>query len=295
MKVHLVDGTYELFRAFFGAPPARDVAGRPVGAVRGLLATLLSLLREPGVTHVACAFDHVIESFRNALFDGYKTGEGIDPDLLAQFGPAERAAAALGLVVWPMVEFEADDALATAAARFCDAPGVEQVVICTPDKDLAQCVAGRRIVCRDRRRGEDRDEAGVLARFGVPPATIPDWLALVGDGADGIPGLPGWGEKSAALVLARYSRLEAIPDDPASWDVAVRGRDRLAGSLRAGRAEAALYRRLATLRTDVPLAEGLADLEWRGAWRQDLEALCRETGYEELLGRVTRWREPRIQ
>ena len=290
MKVHLVDGTFELFRAFFGAPPARDAEGRPVGAVRGLLATLLSLLREPGVTHVTCAFDHVIESFRNELFAGYKTGEGVDPDLLAQFQPAERATAALGILVWPMVEFETDDALATAAARLRDAPGVEQVVICSPDKDLSQCVIGSRVICRDRLRGLDRDEAGVVAKFGVPPASIPDWLALVGDSADGIPGLPGWGEKSAGAVLGRYGTLEAIPDDAARWDVAVRGRDRLAASLRERREEAALYRRLATLRTDVPLAEGLVDLEWRGAHRRDLEALCREIGYGELLARVPRWR-----
>ncbi|HUL78111.1 MAG TPA: 5'-3' exonuclease H3TH domain-containing protein [Vicinamibacteria bacterium] len=291
MKVLLVDGTYELFRAFFGAPPALAEAGRPVGAVRGLLATLVALLRETGVTHVACAFDHVIESFRNDLFDGYKTGEGVDPDLLAQFEAAERATVALGIVAWPMVEFEADDALATAALRLRDAPGVEQVVICTPDKDLSQCVVGRRVVCRDRRRGQDRDEAGVRARFGVLPAAIPDWLALVGDSADGIPGVPGWGEKSASLVLARYGTLEAIPDDAAAWDVAVRGRDRLAESLRTHREEAALYRRLATLRTDVPLAEGLADLEWRGARRPSLEVLCREIGFEDLLGRVPHWRE----
>jgi len=290
MKVHLVDGTFELFRAFFGAPPARDADGRPVGAVRGLLATLLSLLREPGVTHVACAFDHVIESFRNKLFAGYKTGEGVDPDLLAQFEPAERAVAALGIVVWPMVEFETDDALATAAARLRDAPGVEQVVICSPDKDLSQCVIGSRVICRDRLRGVDRDEAGVVAKFGVPPGSIPDWLALVGDSADGIPGIPGWGEKSTATVLARYGRLEAIPDDGTRWEVEVRGRERLATSLRERREEAALYRRLATLRTDVPLAEGLADLEWRGVRRRDLEALCREIGYGELLARVPRWR-----
>jgi 5'-3' exonuclease len=290
MKVHLVDGTFELFRAFFGAPPARAAGGRPVGAIRGLLATLVSLLREPGVTHVACAFDHVIESFRNELFAGYKTGEGVDPDLLAQFDPAERAAGALGLVVWPMVEFETDDALATAAARLRDAPGVEQVVICSPDKDLSQCVVGNRVICRDRLRGLDRDEAGVVAKFGVPPASIPDWLALVGDSADGIPGLPGWGEKSAGTVLGRYGTLEAIPDDAARWDVAVRGRDRLAASLRERREEAALYRRLATLRTDVPLGEGLVDLEWRGAHRRNLEALCREIGYGQLLARVPRWR-----
>jgi 5'-3' exonuclease len=291
MKIHLVDGTFELFRAHFGAPPAHDAAGRPVGAVRGLLATLLSLLREPEVTHVACAFDHVIESFRNALFEGYKTGEGIDPDLLAQFDPAERATAALGIVVWPMVEFETDDALATAAFRWRDEPGVEQVVICSPDKDLSQCVVGSRVICRDRLRRADRDEAGVVAKFGVPPASVPDWLALVGDTADGIPGIPGWGEKSAGVVLARYGTLEAIPDDAASWDVAVRGRDRLAASLREGRDDAALYRRLATLRTDVPLAESLADLEWRGARRGDLEPLCREIGAPDLLSRVPRWRE----
>jgi 5'-3' exonuclease len=291
MKVHLVDGTFELFRAFFGVPPARDADGRPVGAVRGLLATLLSLLREPGVTHVACAFDHVIESFRNDLFAGYKTGEGIDPDLLAQFEPAEQATAALGVVVWPMVEFETDDALATAALRWRDAPGVDQVVICSPDKDLSQCVVASRVICRDRLRRADRDEAGVVAKFGVPPASIPDWLALVGDTADGIPGIPGWGEKSAGAVLARYARLEAIPDDAAAWDVAVRGRDRLAASLRERREDAALYRTLATLRTDVPLAEDLADLEWRGARRRDLEALCRRIGAGELLGRVPRWRE----
>jgi 5'-3' exonuclease len=290
VKVHLVDATYELFRAFFGAPPADDAAGRPVGAVRGLLATLVSLLREPGVTHVACAFDHVIESFRNSLFAGYKTSAGVAEELLAQFHPAERAAAALGVVVWPMVEFEADDALATAAARLRDVDGVEQVVICSPDKDLSQCVVGRRVICRDRRRGLDRDEAGVVSRFGVPPTSIPDWLALVGDSADGIPGIPGWGEKSASAVLARYRTVDAIPDEAARWNVDVRCPDRLAASLRERRAEAALYRGLATLRTDVPLAEELADLEWRGARRRDLEAFCQGIGYGELLARVPRWR-----
>jgi 5'-3' exonuclease len=290
VKVHLVDATYELFRAFFGAPAALDAAGRPVGAVRGLLATLVSLLREREVTHVACAFDHVIESFRNELFPGYKTSEGVAAELLAQFDPAERAAAALGVVVWPMVEFEADDALATAAARLHDDPRVEQVVICSPDKDLSQCVVGTRVICRDRRRRLDRDEAAVVARFGVPPASIPDWLALVGDSADGIPGITGWGERSASAVLARFLTIDAIPDDPTLWDVDVRNADRLAASLRAHRVEAALYRALATLRTDVPLGEALADLEWRGAPRRELEALCREIGYGELLDRVPRWR-----
>jgi 5'-3' exonuclease len=189
-----------------------------------------------------------------------------------------------------MVEFETDDALATAAERLREAPGVEQVVICSPDKDLSQCVVGRRVICRDRVRGIDRDETGVVAKFGVPPGSIPDWLALVGDSADGIPGIPGWGEKSASRILARYGKLEAIPDDPTRWDVALRGRERLAASLRGRREEAALYRRLATLRTDVPLAEGLAELEWRGARRRDLEALCGEIGYGDLLARVPRWR-----
>ena len=290
MKVHLVDGTYELFRAFYGVPPAHDAHGRPVGALRGLVSTLIALVREPGVSHVACAFDHVIESFRNDLFAGYKTGDGIEPDLLAQFHPAERAVEALGIVVWPMIEFETDDALATAAARFRDAPGVEQVVICSPDKDFAQCVVGHKVISRDRRRGADRDEAGVVARFGVKPRSIPDWLALVGDSADGIPGIPGFGEKAAAAVLARYLHLEAIPDDPASWDVEVRGKERLAASLRERRPDAMLYRQLATLRTDVPLAERLADLEWRGAPRRELETFLAGLGALELADRVPRWR-----
>jgi len=289
VKVHLVDGTYELFRNYFGAPPRKAPDGREVGATLGLVRSLFMLVSTPGVTHVACAFDQVIESFRNELFAGYKTGEGVAPDLLGQFPLAERAVSALGIVVWPMVEFEADDALATGAARFRDAPGVEQVVICSPDKDLAQCVVGTRVVCRDRQRRVDRDEAGVLARFGVRPASIPDWLALVGDTADGIPGIQGWGEKSAAAVLARYARLEAIPDDPALWQVAVRGRQRLAAALAAQRPQAELYRRLATLRTDVPLAGELDDLAWRGARRAELTALCTAVGALELPGRVSRW------
>ena len=290
MKVHLVDGTYELFRAFYGVPPAHDAQGRPVGALRGLVSTLIALVREPDVTHVACAFDHVIESFRNQLFDGYKTGDGIEPDLMAQFHPAERAVEALGIVAWPMLEFEADDALATAAARFRDAPGVEQVVICSPDKDFSQCVVGQKVICRDRRRASDRDEAGVVARFGVPPASIPDWLALVGDSADGIPGIPGFGEKAAGAVLARYLHVEAIPDDAASWSVEVRGKERLAASLRERRQDATLYRQLATLRTDVPLAERLADLQWHGAPRDELCALLARIGALELADRVPRWR-----
>jgi 5'-3' exonuclease len=290
MKVHLVDGTYELFRAFFGVPPATDGAGRPVGAIRGLLATLVSLLREREVTHVAVAFDSVIESFRNQLFDGYKSGEGIDPELLAQFELAESAISALGMVVWRMVEFEADDALATGAARFRDAPGVEQVVICSPDKDLSQCIVESRVICRDRRQRVDRNEEDVVAKFGVPPASIPDWLGLVGDSADGIPGIPGWGAKSTSIVLGHYLEIEAIPDAASEWDVQVRGRERLAAALAERREEAALYRRLATLRTDVPLAEDLGQLEWRGPRRAELEALCRAIGAEEILDRVPRWR-----
>jgi 5'-3' exonuclease len=291
MKVHLVDGTFELFRAFYGAPPAFDAAGRPVGALRAILSTLVYLLSEQDVTHVAVAFDHVIESFRNELYAGYKTGDGIDPHLMAQFDPAERATSALGVVVWSMVEFEADDALATAAARFAALPEVDQVVICSPDKDLSQCVVGSRVICRDRMRRTDRDEAGVMAKFGVPPGAIPDWLALVGDSADGYPGVPGWGEKSAAAVLARYGTIDAIPEDASRWDIPVRGKDRLAACLRAAREEVALYRKLATLRTDVPLTESLADLEWRGAPRGVFEAFCAEVGAAEVLPRIPRWRD----
>jgi 5'-3' exonuclease len=291
MRVHLVDGTYELFRAHFGAPAASAPDGNEVGATRGLLRSLLALLREDGVTHVACAFDHVIESFRNRLFAGYKTGEGVPKELMAQFPLAERASQALGLVTWPMVEFEADDALATAAARFADAPGVEEVLVCTPDKDLAQCVRGERVVCFDRLRRRRLDEVGVVGKFGVPPASIPDWLALVGDDADGIPGLERWGAKSASAVLAWYRHLEGIPDDERSWEVAVRGAPALARSLREGRVQAGLYRRLATLRTDVPLTEGFEDLRWRGARGKALEALCRELGETDLLARVPLWRQ----
>jgi 5'-3' exonuclease len=287
VKVHLVDGTYELFRAYYGVPPATAADGREVGAVRGLLRSLLQLLREPGVSHVAVAFDSVIESFRNRLFAGYKTGEGIPPDLLAQFPLAEQAASALGLVVWPMHEFEADDAVATAAARCAARAEVEQVVIASPDKDFAQCVAGARVVCLDRRRQRLMDEAGVVERFGIPPASIPDWLALVGDSSDGIPGLPGWGERSAAVVLARHGRLEAIPDDPAKWGVAVRGAERLAAVLRERRADARLYRELATLRLDVPLAERLEELAWAGP-NAALDGLTARLGEPELAARAAR-------
>jgi 5'-3' exonuclease len=291
VKVHLVDGTYELYRAHFGAPETTAADGRPVGATLGLLRSLLGLLRDPGVTHVACAFDHVIESFRNELFPGYKTSEGVPPELMAQFSLAEQAVAALGVVVWPMVEFECDDALATGAARAAADPAVEQVVICTPDKDLAQCVRGTRVVCFDRMRRRVRDEDAVRETFGIGPASIPDWLALVGDDADGLPGVPRWGAKSASTILARFPHLEEIPDDPAGWQVPLRGSEALALSLRQHRDAALLYRRLATLRTDVPLPEATEDLRWRGARRTELTALCRDLSGDDILERVPRWRD----
>jgi 5'-3' exonuclease len=263
MQVHLLDGTYELFRAFYGSPK-RATADGERGAVRGLLRSMLALLRESDVTHVGIAFDHVIESFRNALYAGYKTGEGIEPRLRAQFEPAEAACAALGLVVWPMVEHEADDAIATAAARFAAEPQVERVVICSPDKDLAQCVRGTHVVMLDRMRRTTLDAPGVRAKFGVPPDAMADWLALVGDAADGYPGIPRWGEKSAAAVLGVSGRTERLPDDARLWAVQVRGAEALAASLAERRAEALLYRELATLRCDVPLAEALEELRWRG-------------------------------
>jgi 5'-3' exonuclease len=259
VKLHLVDGTYELFRAYYGAPKEQR-NGREVGASRALYGMMKRLLREPDVTHVAIAFDHVIESFRNDLFAGYKTGEGIDPDLYSQFGLAEDVCRALGITVWAMVEFEADDALASAAQRFLSEPGMEQVVLCSPDKDLMQCVQGERIVVWDRLRKKVYDEAAVFAKFGVGPASIPDYLALVGDTADGIPGLPGWGAKSAAVVLAEYHQLENIPADARQWSVKPRGASLLAATLNERRADALLYRTLATLRRDVPLGEGLAAL-----------------------------------
>jgi 5'-3' exonuclease len=284
MHVHLLDGTYELYRSFYGAPAAIAPDGREVGGVRGLLASLLALLREPDVTHVGIAFDTVIESFRNELFAGYKTGDGIDPVLWAQFPLAERATRALGICTWSMREFEADDALATMAQRAMALPEVERVWLCTPDKDLAQCVGGR-VVQLDRRQKLVFDDAAVIQKFGVPPASIPDWLALVGDDQDGIPGVPGWGSKSAAAVLAHYRHLEAIPDDVAQWAVPVRGAARLANALAEQRTAALLYRRLATLRTDVPLAESPAALRWCGV-AAAFAPLCRELGAERLLERL---------
>ncbi len=264
MKIHLVDGTYELFRMYYGAPPRAAPDGTEVGAVRALIGTLQGLLQSEGATHVAVAFDTVIESFRNDLFDGYKTGAGIDPLLLAQFPIAEEAVRALGIVCWSMIDFEADDAIAAFAYRHRDDPSVEQIHLCSPDKDLAQCVIADRVVLNDRRRKTLLGEAGVIEKFGVPPSLIPDYLALVGDSADGIPGIPRWGAKSSGAMLSAHGGLEHIPADPADWKVKVRGAAALATSLNGLREEAALYKRLATLRTDVPLQETLEDLRWRG-------------------------------
>jgi len=288
MKIYLVDGTYELFRNHFGAPPKKAPDGREVGATLGLLRGLLALLVNPEASHVAVAFDHVIESFRNDLYPGYKTGAGVDPALTAQFPLAEEAAAALGLVVWPMVEFEADDALATATTRYKNDPAVDQIVICSPDKDLAQLVSGSRIVCWDRRRDIILDEPGVVEKFGVLPQSIPDWLALVGDAADGFPGIPGWGAKSASAVLTRYQHLESIPGDLAEVGLGPSRAARLAESLAGRRKEALLFRQLATLRVDAPIGESLEDLRWQGA-TEHLKEVCRRLGDENFLKRIPRW------
>lgn len=263
MKVHLIDGTYELFRHFFGMPEASDVDGREVGAIIGVLSSVLGML-ESGTTHLAVATDHVIESFRNQLWPGYKTGEGIDPLLFAQFHPLEDALRAMGVVVWPMEELEADDGLASGAWLAEQDPRVEQVLICTPDKDLSQSVRGDRVVQFDRRKREIRNEAGVVEKFGVPPRSIPDYLALVGDSADGYPGIKGWGAKSAGAVLGKYLHLEAIPADPAKWEVNVRGATRLSETLESHRDEAALFRTLAVLRTDAQLFSNVDQLCWAG-------------------------------
>lgn len=290
MNVHLVDGTYELFRHYYGAPKKKSGDGREVGATVGLLRSLVALLARPGTTHVACAFDHVIESFRNDLYNGYKTGEGIEPELWAQFHPAEEAVVALGIIVWPMIEFEADDALATAAARFSPLDEVSQVLICSPDKDFAQSVRGDKVVCWDRRRDIVLNDVGVMQKFGVPPESMPDWLALVGDTADGYPGIKGWGEKTASAVLSKFGRLENIPHNHHQWGLSLRGAERLSQTLESHRKEALLFRTLATLREDVPLKESLDDLKWRGA-RESLRKLCRELGDEELVGRIAVWRD----
>ena len=287
MNVHLIDGTYELFRHFFAVPAAADITGQEIGAVRGVLHSVLSMI-ERGATHIGVATDHVVESFRNELYPGYKTSAGVEEELLAQFPLAEQAVAALGIPVWPMVEFEADDALASAAGRFRDAPEVDQILLCSPDKDLAQCVAGP-VVCWDRRRDIVYDEEGVLQKYGVRPPSIPDYLALVGDAADGYPGIQGWGPKSTSAVLVRYEHLESIPQDYREWGLPAARALRLSDSLRSHWQDAQLYRRLATLRMDVPIPERLPDLEWRGA-REELKGLCDEWGDPKLPGRIVRWR-----
>lgn len=293
MRLYLVDGTYELFRAYyadFRNHRGADRRSASNGAVRGLVQSLLALLRREQVDHIAVAFDHVIESFRNDLFPGYKSGEGVPEDLLAQFETAEEAVRSLGVVVWPMIEFEADDALATAVARWRDHAAVEQIIICSPDKDLTQLVQGTRIVTRNRMRDSDMDEDGVREKFGVSPASIPDYLALVGDSADGIPGIPRWGAKSAAAALSYYGTVDEIPRDAASWAVAVRGRQALADNLQAAEEDVRLYRLLTTLRQDVPLAEELADLAWGGVPRAPFLELCSRLGFPELSTRPHRWR-----
>ena len=263
MNVYLVDGTYELFRHYYALPSARDSEGREVAAVRGVVASILQMLSQ-GVTHVAVPTDKIIESFRNELWPGYKTGEGIEPDLLAQFPLLEDVLSKAGIVVWPMIEFEADDALAAAAARAAEDPRVEQVIICTPDKDLAQCVRGARVVQLNRRTSVKYDETGVIQKFGVSPLSIPDYLALVGDSADGYPGLAGWGAKSAAAVLAKFEHLESIPADSRDWGVNATNAARLASTLALERDRALLFQTLATLRTDIPLFENVDELEWAG-------------------------------
>ena len=287
MKLHLLDATYELFRAYFGFPSRQAPDGSEVGAVYGILDTTLRLLGQRDVTHLGAATDQVIESFRNRMFDGYKTGEGVEPELLAQFPLAEEALLALGVTVWAMREFEADDALATAALRWSG--DVEQVVILSPDKDLMQCVVGDRVVSYNRRERKLYDEAGVVEKFGIPPVSIPDYLALVGDSADGVPGIAGWGAKSTAAVLARYGKLERIPTEAARWEATVRGAARLSANLEEGRERALLYRSLTRLRRDVPLAESLPDLQWRGARPREFTALCDRLGFPNLARRPRRW------
>jgi len=284
LVVHLIDGTYELFRHFFAVPPATDVNGQEIGAVRGVLHSVLSMV-ERGATHIGVATDHVVESFRNELYDGYKTSEGVPPELLSQFPILEEALEAMGVVVWPMTYFEADDALASAAAKAAQDERVRQVIICTPDKDLSQCVVGTRVVQLDRRRETIRDEAGVVEKFGVRPESIPDYLAVVGDSADGFPGVPGWGQKSTALVLSQYPRLEDIPKDFRAWHPSIRSALRLSTSLFNSWEEALLFRTLATLRLDAPVFESVDGLRWNGP-RERFEEQCRRMKSVDLLNRA---------
>jgi 5'-3' exonuclease len=279
MDVHLIDGTYELFRHYYAVPPRTDADGQEVGAMLGVMNSVLGMVKG-GATHVGVATDHVIESFRNSMYPGYKTGDGIDPALWRQFHPMESALRAMGVVVWAMIEQEADDALAAAAHRAASDANVKRVIICTPDKDLAQCVRGERVVQLDRRTGTLRDENGVREKFGVDPVSIPDYLALVGDSADGFPGIKGWGAKSAASVLASYRHLEAIPRDAKKWEAGVRNAATLSSSLREHWSDALLFRDLATLRTDADVFETVADLEWKSP-AIDFDRVCEQLGAPE--------------
>jgi 5'-3' exonuclease len=284
MNVHLVDGTYELFRHFFAVPAVAGMNGQEIGAVRGVLTSVLSMI-ERGATHIGVATDHVVESFRNDLYPGYKTSEGVAPELLSQFPVLEEALEAMGVVVWPMIYYEADDALASAASKATQDDHVGQVFICTPDKDLSQCVVGTRVVQLDRRRDILRDEAGVVAKFGVKPQSIPDYLAVVGDSADGFPGLPGWGVKAAALTLSQYPHLEDIPKDWREWNPSIRKARLLSESLSHAWNDALLFRTLATLRLDVPVFDTVADLRWKGP-HPNFEEHCQRMKSPDLLRRV---------
>ena len=286
MNVFLIDGTYELFRHFYAVPNFTNAAGQEVGAVRGVVRSVLSML-EDRVTHIGVATDHVVESFRNKMWPGYKSGEGIDPVLMSQFPLLEQALTAMGVQVWPMIEFEADDGLASGAAKAASNPEVEQVFICTPDKDLAQSVVGTRVVQFDRRLAEVRDASAVKVKYGVGPASIPDYLALTGDTADGYPGLPGWGAKSSSLVLARYGDIESIPDSVDVWDVKVRGAAKLAATLAKNRELALTFRDLATLRTDAPVFDTVDELKWGGP-REDFIDYCTQMDAQAIYRRVDR-------
>jgi len=288
-KVHLVDGTYELFRSHYGQPPRIAPDGMPVSAVRGLIQTLLSMLKMNQTTHIAVAFDSEVESFRNEIFPEYKDGSSTPEELKMQFLLAERAVSALGIVCWPMREFEADDALGSAAIKYSQDPSVEGVVICSPDKDLTQVVSGKKVVCLDRRRNQILDEEGVKNKFGVFPESIPDYLGLMGDTSDGFPGIPKWGAKSSSTLLARYRFIDQIPSDYRLWDVTVRSAASLSLSLEGHREDAELYKTLATLRLDVPILETVSDLEWKGAHPVMFPQLCTEIGMENLSRQPSKW------
>lgn len=287
MTLHLIDGTYELFRSHFGAPPRQTPEGWEIGATHGVVQSTLNLLSEPEVTHVGIAFDTVIESFRNDMYDGYKTGEGTPPELFAQFPVVERAMEAIGVTVWSMIEQEADDGLAAAAMKFVDE--VDRVIILSPDKDMTQLFGHPKIVGFDRRNQKLVDAAGVVEKFGVRPESIPDYLGLVGDTADGFPGLPGWGAKSSSTLLARYGHIENIPASEDDWDVQVRGAAKLAATLREERDLALLFKDIATLRTDADIPQALEDLRWKGAHKDEFHDLCDELGFESVKNRPTKW------